>query len=690
MLDTPTAERQRNLDEALAGLPYVNGELFTEQLRFAEFNFDQRNALLACTRFDWSRISPAIFGALFQEVMTDKERRHIGAHYTSERDILKVIRPLFLDALREEFASIQADRSTRRRGRLDELRERLSTLRFLDPACGCGNFLVIAYRELRALELDILREQHGAQQALSFDEVNRLSTLDVNQFYGIEIAEWPARIAEVALWLMDHQSNMRIHETFGQPFLRLPLRNSPHIHNDNALRMDWNTLLPAAECSYVLGNPPFVGHHYQSPEQKDDQQLVMRDISARGVLDYVCNWYVKASEYVAATSCPVAFVSTNSICQGEQAGILWSALYRRFALTIIFAYQTFAWESEARGRAHVHVVIVGFSRGTAKERYIFSAGGDGAIVKATADNISPYLVPGPDRAFLPISRPICPVPQMFWGNKPTDGGHLILSEDERLELLREEPDAARFVRRYMSGGDFIDNTVRYCLWLVDATPGELRRLPRVRERLEKVAAFRLASRAATTRAYANRPALFRQIAQPQSAYLAVPEVSSERRAYIPMAILSPEIICSNTTQFIPDATLYHFAILTSAMHMAWVRRVCGRLKSDYRYSNSLVYNNYPWPTTATEAQRARVEDLAQGVLDARAQFPDSTLAALYDPLLMPPALLRAHQQLDRAVDRCYRAEPFPTDQARVEFLFVLYERLIEPLLPPPPPSRRRR
>ena len=689
VLDTPPERRQRNLDETLAGLPYVNGELFREQLEFAEFNADQRNALLSCTRFDWSRISPAIFGALFQEVLTDKERRRIGAHYTSERDILKVIRPLFLDALRAEFEAIRADRSSRKRVRLDELRQRLSTLRFLDPACGCGNFLVLAYRELRALELDILREQHGTQQALTFDEVNRLSTLDVDQFYGIEIEEWPARIAEVALWLMDHQSNMRIHEAFGQPFVRLPLKNSPHIRHANALRMEWGELLPAGECSYVLGNPPFVGHHYQSVEQKIDQQLVMRDVSAKGVLDYVCNWYVKASEYITGTRIQAGFVSTNSICQGEQAGILWTELFGRFAITITFAYQTFSWESEARGKAHVHVVIVGFASTATGPKWIYQEE-VGDSLRIAADNISPYLVPGPDRVFLPLSRPICHVPQMFWGNKPTDGGHLILSEEERREFLEREPGARRFIRRYMSGGDFLDGAIRYCLWLVDATPAELQQLPLVRKRLEKVRQFRAESKALTTRAYARQPALFRQIAQPAQKYLVVPEVSSERRAYIPMAILSPKVICSNTTQFIPGASLYQFGILTSAMHMAWIKRVAGRLKSDFRYSNSLVYNNYPWPLSPTGAQQAKVEELAQGVLDARAQFPDSTLAALYDPLLMPPVLLRAHQQLDRAVERCYRAEGFANDQARVEFLFALYEQLTAPLLPAQPRGRSRR
>jgi hypothetical protein len=620
--------------------------------------------------------------------LTSTERRKIGAHYTSERDILKVIRPLFLDGLRADFDLIQADRSTRQRARLDEFRQRLSQLRFLDPACGCGNFLVIAYRELRALELEVLRAQHGAQQALSFDEVNRLSTIDVDQFYGIEIEEWPARIAEVALWLMDHQSNMRIHEAFGQPFLRLPLKNSPHILNANALRMDWNTLLPAEQCSYVMGNPPFVGHHYQSGEQKADQRVVMRDVKAQGVLDYVSNWYLIAANYIAGKRINVAFVSTNSVCQGEQAGILWGELFARFPLTISFAYQTFSWQSEARGAAHVHVVIVGLTESRNLRKYIYENAGDTTLRKLVS-NISPYLVAGPNRVFLPRSSPLCEIPRMFWGNKPTDGGHLILSEIEAQELLEAEPKAMLYVRRYMSGGDFLNGAVRYCLWLLNASPAELQHLPMVRRRLEAVATFRRASTAATTRAFANRPMLFRQVSQPLTPYLAVPEVSSERRGYIPMALVSAEVICSNTVQFIPNAENYHFGVLTSAMHMAWVKRVAGRLKSDFRYSNTLVYNNYPWPVNATDHQKARVEELAQAVLDVRARFPDSTLAALYDPLLMPPDLLQAHHRLDRAVERCYRPERFANDQDRVEFLFGLYEVLTAPLLPVARMPRRR-
>ncbi len=693
VLDTPTAARQQNLDEMLAEMPYVNGELFSEQLEFADFNTDQRNALLGCCRFDWSRISPAIFGALFQEVMTSQERRHIGAHYTSERDILKVIRPLFLDALREEFAAIQSDRSTRRRARLDEMRQRLSTLRFLDPACGCGNFLVIAYRELRSLELDILREQHGEQQALTFDEVNRLSTVDVNQFYGIEIEEWPARIAEVALWLMDHQSNMRIHEAFSQPFLRLPLRNSPHIHHGNALRMDWNDLLPHAECSYVLGNPPFVGKAYMTANQKADMRIVFREIGGvrgGGVLDYVAAWYFKAAAYIQrAPAVEVAFVSTNSITQGEQPSILWDVLSGRFALSILFAHRTFPWRSEARGSAHVHVVIMGLSHnGDTSTRTLFDTDSHGLDIRSSPAAISPYLLSGHSGALKKRSTPISIAPPLIWGSMPNDGGHLLLTDEDKDALLTQRPGASAFLRRIMGAREFLHDENRWCLWLVGIEPFAISQYPEIVERIRKVRETRLQSDREETRSLAAIPSLFGEIRQGTSPYLLIPEASSESRRYIPMAMQDPSVICSNLAKMVPDATNYDFGILTSGMHMAWVDVVAGRLKSDYRYSNRLVYNNYPWPAEPTKQQHQNVERLAQAVLDARSQFPDSTLAALYDPLLMPPALLNAHRQLDRAVERCYRPEPFANDQARVEFLFSLYERLAAPLLPASRPRRR--
>ncbi len=619
-----TETRQTNLDETLSAFPYVNGQLFREHIGFADFNTDMRNALLSCCRFDWSRISPAIFGALFQEVMTDQDRRRIGAHYTSERDILKVIKPLFLDSLRTQFDAIKTDRSTRRAARLDEFRGRLSTLRFLDPACGCGNFLVIAYRELRALELDILREQHGGQQSLTLGEVARLSTLDVDQFYGIEIEEWPARIAEVALWLMDHQSNMRIHEAFGQPFLRLPLRNSPHIHHGNALRMDWNTLLPNTECSYVLGNPPFVGKSFMSSEQKNDMAITIREaggIRGSGLLDYVTAWYLKAAAYLHGTSIEVAFVSTNSIAQGEQPGILWSYLFSTFHLTINFAYQTFAWTSEARGKAHVHVVIIGFSSKESGSKILYMKGEQLETTARTVINISPYLTEGPNIAVIGRAKPLSNVPDAMYGSKPVDNGSLIIEADEREVTLQKEPLLAKFIRRLVGAEELLWNLPRWCFWLQDAKPDEMQQSAILRERLQRVRTFRQASKKVPTQQAAAFPSLFAEIRQPATRYVVFPLVSSEIRHYIPIDYFDPSVVITNLCAAVPDATLYHFGILTSAMHMAWVKRVAGRLKSDFRYSNTLVYNNYPWPTSPTDAQRNKVDQLAQAVLDARAHSP---------------------------------------------------------------------
>jgi hypothetical protein len=689
-LDCPIEDRQQNLDDTLKSFPYVNGELFRERLRFAAFNGPMRKAMIEAAAFDWSRISPAIFGALFQEVMEDPDRRKIGAHYTSERDILKVIQPLFLDALRAEFESIRSDASTRRRARLDDFRLRLTQLRFLDPACGCGNFLVIAYRELRALELDVLREQHGEQQQLSFDEVNRLSQVDVHQFYGIEIGEWPVRIAEVALWLMDHQSNLRILEAFSQPFVRLPLRNSPHIHHGNALRMDWNDLLPGAECSYVLGNPPFVGAMWMSVKQHDDVKITAPQVRNVGILDYVCGWYFKAADYIQGTSIGVGFVSTNSLSQGEQVAILWMNLFDQYNLSINFAYTTFPWESEARGKAHVHVIIVGFATAPAQEKLIFDRSADDKITTRQVTNISPYLVEGPNLCIPNRSSPLCAVPPIRFGSMPRDGGHLLISEEQYRELQVNEPTACEFIRPYTGADDFLNGGRRFCLWLGNSTPAQIESMPTVKERLKQVRQYRMESKAASTRKAADTPGFFVQLAQPTKGYLLIPRVSSERRRYVPMAFRSATVIANDQVLTIEGAESYQFGVLTSTMHMAWVRRITGRLKSDLRYSKDIVYNNYPWPQNPTPAHKAKVEELAQAVLDARALYPDSTLAQLYDPLTMPSELVHAHQRLDRAVERCYRPEPFASDRERVEFLFALYEKLTAPLLPAAPRVRRRR
>jgi MmeI, DNA-methyltransferase domain/MmeI, target recognition domain/MmeI, N-terminal domain/MmeI, C-terminal domain/MmeI, helicase spacer domain len=674
VLNTPLDQRQKNLDEMLAAFTYVNGELFAENLGFADFNRDMRDALLSCTRFDWSRISPAIFGSLFQAVMEPKERRQIGGHYTNERDILKVIRSLFLDSLRAEFEKTKANKTELRR-----FHGKIAALKFLDPACGCGNFLVITYRELRLLEIEILKLLHPAYQP-SLD-IRSLSLVDVDAFYGIEISEWPVRIAEVAMWLMDHQMNVRLSEAFGQYFVRLPLKKSPTIVCDNALRVGWKEILPPARCSYVLGNPPFVGKTYMTDSQRADMELACGALKGFGLLDYVSAWYFKAAEFIQHSAICVAFVSTNSITQGEQVGILWNDLFSRFRPKICFAHRTFPWESEARGKAHVHVVIIGFCASDTKGKRIYDYDNEGeATSVSVVRNISPYLIEGNDFALTSRSHPLCKVPHIVNGNKQVDGGFLTLSPADKEHILATTPNPAPFIRPFLGSEEFINGLQRWCLWLVDATPKILRENPEIRRRIDEVRAYRLRSKKVKTRQAANTPSLFGEIRLVTTNFLAIPEVSSERRNYIPIGFLTPDVIPSNKIQVVPEATQFHFGIISSEMHMAWMRQVTGRLESRYSYSAKIVYNNFPWPQTPTEKQCTAVEAAAQAVLDARTLFPGSTLADLYDPLSMPPALLKAHAQLDRAVDLCYRPQPFENDRQRVEHLFALYEKLTAPLI----------
>lgn len=672
VLNTPKEKRQKNLDETLAAFRYVNGDLFRETLGFADFNRDMRNALLSCTAFDWSRISPAIFGSLFQAVMEPKERRQIGGHYTSERDILKLVRSLFLDELREEF-----ERCGKNKPALRRFHEKMAGLRFLDPACGCGNFLVVTYRELRLLEIELLKLLYPNAQQQELD-VQRLSLVDVDAFYGIEISEWPARIAEVAMWLMDHQMNIRLSEAFGQYFVRLPLKKSPTIVNDNALRVDWKKVLPPEQCSYVLGNPPFVGAKFQTDAQRSHIEALAGKVKGHGLLDYVTGWYFKAAEYIQKTHIMVAFVSTNSISQGEQVGVLWNALFQNFQIKIHFAHRTFAWESEARGKAHVHVVIVGFANFNRDGKRIYEYDSEMPHV-SNVSNISPYLVEGSDYAVSNRQRPLNGAPEMSFGNQPIDGGNLLLNYDERAALLEKAPEAEAFIRPFLGSQEFINGEERWCLWLQKASPAAIRKIDAIKKRVEAVGEFRISSKRPATRKLAAVPAQFAFVSHPDGPYLLVPSVSSERRLYIPMGFMPADVIASNLCLIVPDARLFHFGILSSAMHMAWVRQVCGRLESRYRYSAKLVYNNFPWPEP-TPKQKAAVENAAEAVLEARKQFPNSTLADLYDPLTMPPVLVKAHAALDRAVDLSYRPQPFANDRQRVEYLFALYEKLATPLI----------
>ncbi|MEO7400521.1 MAG: DNA methyltransferase, partial [Polaromonas sp.] len=577
-------------------------------------------------------------------------------------------------------------------------------LTFFDPACGCGNFLVISYRELRLLELEVLRASNSAGQ-LSVD-VHQLIGINVDQFYGIEIEEFPAQIAQVALWLMDHQMNLRVSEEFGLYFARIPLRTTPHIVHGNALRLDWNEVLPAERCSFVLGNPPFLGKKEQSAEQKADVAPIFAPLKGGGVLDFVAAWYVKATSYMKTSMQAVqkepacAFVSTNSICQGEQVGVLWGWLLAQ-GVHIHFAHRTFKWSNEAKGKAAVHCVIVGFGLQDSTKKVIYEYE-DIAGIPSTVDavNINPYLVDAADLALPNRRAPICVVPEISFGSMPNDGGHLLLEDSEKDQLLQLEPDAKPWIRPFLGSVEFINNLPRWCLWLKQCPPQTLRALPLVSQHVARVREIRNKSDRETTNGLAATPSLFGEDRQPSVKYLAIPKTSSERRTYVPIALLEHENIASTELFTVSGAGVYHFGILTSHMHNAWMRNVCGRLKSDFRYSAGIVYNNFPWPDLSSnqpldqaERSQAAIETAAQAVLDARAAFPDSSLADLYDPLSMPPALVRAHQKLDAAVDKAYELgggkKSYKNDAERVAWLFELYQQYTS-LLPAEKAKPKRR
>jgi len=677
VLNTPPEKRLRRIDEKLAEFGYVNGSLFTERLRIAGFDCEMREILLDCCALDWSLISPAIFGALFQSAMNTKSRRNLGAHYSSEKNVLKVIQPLFLEKLRAEFERIKDHPR-----QLAEFHDRVSKLKFFDPACGCGNFLVVAYRELRLLELDIIRAMCRKSTTRSPDVTQFKILCDVDQFYGIEIEEFPAQIAQIALWMTDHQMNMRVSEEFGNGFSRLPLTKSGRIVHGNALELDWRTIVKPAELNYVLGNPPFGGKRYQSREQKSDLARVFKGIKGAGVLDFAAPWYRLAVEYMCENpDIETGFVSTSSITQGEQVSILWRDLLDRGA-RINFAHRTFQWSSEARGKAAVHCVIIGFALHDAAEKRLFDYETiQGEPHETGARNINPYLVDATD--ILPRSRrtSVSDAPAIGFGSMPNDGGHLMLSPEERAALLEEEPRAAKWIRPILGSIEFLNGKRRFCLWLAGISPQELRRTPAILKRLEAVRKERQGSSRSTTRKLAATPALFGEIRQPAKRYLAVPKTSSEGRLYIPMGFLQPAIIANTELFTIAGATNYEFGVLSSAMHMGWVRSVCGRLKSDYRYSAGIVYNNFPWPQEVSDAQRKAIENAAQAVLDARAEHGGASLAELYDPLAMPVELVRAHRKLDLAVDAAYAKKKFSGDADRVAFLFDAYGKLVDPLDP---------
>jgi hypothetical protein len=692
VLNTPENARQTTIGEQYLEFPYVNGNLFADSLLPAGTNREMRDTLVAAADLDWSRISPAIFGSMFQGVMEAEERRDLGAHYTREADILKVINPLFMDELRDELPSIVAlKKKAERLRRLRAFHDKLASLNFLDPACGCGNFLIIAYRELRALETEVIKQELKltGQAEQTITDIELLTRVRVSQFHGIEVGHFPSEIARVAMWLMDHQANMHLSKEIGRYFLRLPLSDSANIATGNALVMEWGDVLPPGDCSYVFGNPPFSGSKYMTASQKVDMKMVAGAIKGFGLLDYVCGWYIKAADYIQGAGINCAFVSTNSISQGEQPFILWSRLIDR-GIQIRFAHRTFAWNSEARGKAHVHVVIIGFGNTAEKTRAIYDypdIAGDPVL--SHVPRISPYLIEGPMLALPNRSKPICPVPSIGIGNKPIDGGYLLFTSEEKNEFVKAEPESSQFFRKWIGSKEFLNGYERWCLWLGDTPPAEWRKLPKVRARVESVAKYRRGEisakgkedtaknkkRDAGTQKLAATPTKFHVENIPQNSYLVIPEVSSEKRTYTPIGYLGKESLASNLVKIIPEATLYEFGVLSSMMHMDWMRLVAGRLESRYRYSIGIVYNNFPWPLP-TAPQKKAVERAAQAVLDSRATFPENSLADLYDPLAMPPSLVKAHNELDRMVDHCYRNSKFTSARKRVEHLFKLYEKFI--------------
>lgn len=714
VLNTPKENRFKNLDEQLAEFPYVNGKLFEENLPTASFDSKMRKALLECCYIDWSKISPAIFGSMFQSVMNPKERRNLGAHYTSETNILKLIKPLFLDELWKEFESIKDNKS-----KLSGFHKKLSTLKFLDPACGCGNFLVITYRELRLLELEILRLLFASGQRVI--DVRDIIWLDVDMMYGIEYEEFPARIAEVAMWLIDHQMNMQLSNEFGQYFVRLPLKKSANIVHGDALQLDWQSLLnPVNEINvvakhaniflveeplqeyktvnvrtetfevhkgkqpiekeevkfdYILGNPPFIGSKIMKQSQRDQIVREFDNAAGGGTLDYVTGWYIKAAKFIQDTKIKVAFVSTNSIVQGEQTSILWGQMLNKYNIKIHFAHRTFKWSNEAKGNAAVYCVIIGFANFDTNNKVIFEYEDiKGEAHEIKAKNINPYLVDAKDVLITKRTTAICKVPKIKFGNQPIDGGWLILDEQERNEAIESEPFIEKYIRRYYGSEEFINGRVRYCLWLENFDPSELRSSKFLMTRIRNVRKFRLESERKDTQKLAETPTQFAFKSHEESDYIIIPSVSSERRKYIPIGFMSKNDIASNLCLIIPNAKLFHFGILTSLMHMAWVKNVCGRLESRFRYSNTIVYNTFPWPEKPTDKQIKTIETAAQKVLDVRLGFPKSTMSDLYEPDGMPPALTKAHNELDKAVDLAYRPQAFTSEANRMEYLFGLYEK----------------
>ena len=672
VLDTPLAERDKYLEDDLGAFPYVNGGLFSDKtIEIPQFTDELKHLILedASADFDWSEISPTIFGAVFESTLNPETRRSGGMHYTSIENIHKVIDPLFLDELKDEFDKIQEmKQAAPRKQALATFQDKLSTLTFFDPACGSGNFLTETFLSLRRLENKVIQAMFGGENILTFDI---LIKVNIAQFYGIEINDFACTVAKTALWIAESQTLKETSAIAGRPIDFLPLKTNAYIHEGNALRIDWSEVIAPDKLNYIMGNPPFVGASMMSAEQKEEAVAIFGKVKLSNSIDFVGAWYHLAAKMMSQNPhIKAALVSTNSITQGEQVAALWQPLFDRYGIHIDFAYRTFRWDSEADIKAHVHCVIIGFSisGNNAKRLYLSNS------QTIPASNINPYLIDAPDVLVESRAKPICDVPSMFLGNKPTDDGNFILSPEEKEEVLHKEPALSKYIHPYIGAVEFINNKVRYCFWLKDVSPTDIKNSHILYERVQNVKAFREASTSSATRQKACVPHEFFFISQPTTNYLIVPSTSSENRRYIPIGFMSPDIIASNANTIVPNASLYHFGVLTSNVHMAWMRVVCGRLKSDYRYSGSVVYNNFPW-CQPTEEQKARIEATAQAILDARAKYPDCSLADLYDEVTMPPELRKAHQENDRAVMAAYGFSTKMTESECVAELFKLYKSL---------------
>ena len=677
-LNTPPEKRSKYDKPVLAAFPYTNGGLFAEEIDIPQFTDEIRSTLLlhASMDFDWSQISPTIFGGVFESTLNPETRRNGVMHYTSIENIHKVIDPLFLNDLRHEFQETKAEPVQKARVRkLHAFQDKLASLTFFDPACGSGNFLTESYISLRRLENEVIKAIYSIEPLSAFDNPIKVS---INQFYGIEINDFAVTVATTALWISESQMMAETERIVHHDIDFLPLKSYANIHEGNALRTDWHEVCPHPD--YIIGNPPFVGYSLQSKEQKADILSVFVDRNGKpfktaGKIDYVAAWYYKAAEMMQGTNIRAALVSTNSITQGEQVAAIWKPLKELFGIHIDFAYRTFRWDSEANMKAHVHCIIIGFScANNTREKIIFD---NGQQIKAC--NINAYLIDAADEFIESRNKPICAVPEMTTGNRPADGGNLIIEADEYDDFIKREPAAKPFIKKLLGSVEFINNKKRWCLWLVNASPAQLRNMPLVMERIQKCKEDRLASPDAGRRKLADKPALFRETNNPQT-YIIVPSVSSERRRYVPMGFLDDNTIPTNLVLIIPSATLYHFGVLESNVHMAWMRVVCGRLEMRYRYSKDVVYNNFPWPFSLPAGEgrgEANIAQTAQAILDVRAKYPDSSLADLYDPATMPYDLLEAHRKNDRAVMQAYGFSTKMTESECVARLFEMYARMTE-------------